>query len=80
MKKIGVVLKKPKFNTTMIFIKELKKKAKQKINYYKVKKLIVDTNYFAVKEGDVVEVQLTRPLSKTKNFIIKRILFAKENL
>jgi len=74
MKKIGVILNKPKFNTAIVFIKELRKNHKHKINYFKLKKLLVETNSFPVKIGDIVEIQQTRPLSKMKNFIITRIL------
>lgn len=77
MKKIGVILNEPKFNTAVVFIKELKEKVKHKIRYLKLKKVLVDTNSFPVKPGDIVEIQQTRPLSKRKNFIITRILFAK---
>jgi small subunit ribosomal protein S17 len=74
MKKIGVILDKPKFNTATVFLKELRKKPKQKINYLKIKKLLVETNNFPVEIGDIVEIQQTRPLSKMKNYIIIRIL------
>jgi ribosomal protein S17 len=74
MKRIGVILNKPKFNTAVVFIKELRTKGKQKINYFKIKKLLVETNSFNVGIGNLVEIKQTRPLSKTKNFIITRIL------
>lgn len=74
MKKIGVILSKPKFNTTTVFVKQIKKKTKQKINYFKIKKLLVDTNLFIVNVGDIVEIAQTRPLSKRKFYIITRVL------
>jgi Ribosomal protein S17 len=74
MKKIGVILNKSKFNTATVFIKELRKQKKYKINYFKIKKLRVETNSLPIEIGDIVEIQQTRPLSKTKNNIITRIL------
>lgn len=68
MKKIGVVLYKPKENTAVVFIKELK--TRKKISYFKIKKLLVDSNSFNVTSGDIVTIKETRPLSKIKNFII----------
>jgi len=72
MKKIGVVLHKPLFSTVSVFIKELKKK--KHIKYFKIKKLLVDSNFFDLKKGDVVEMKETRKLSKNKNFLIIRKL------
>lgn len=74
MKKIGIILNKPKYNTVKIFIKQLKISKKYKIKYYKLKKVVADSNLISLRPGDLVEFESTRPLSKTKYFIVKRKL------
>jgi len=74
MKKIGIVLNKIDDNTIVVFIKILKINKKQNIQYFKVKKILVDTSYFNPIKGNLIEITKTRPLSKKKNFIITRIL------
>jgi len=74
MKKIGIILNKPKYNTVKIFIKQLKISKKYKIKYYKLKKVVADSNLISLRPGDLVEFEATRPLSKTKYFIVKRKL------
>lgn len=74
MKKIGIVLQKAKNNTVIIFTKVLKKKTKQKIYFFKIKKILVNSYSFHLTIGDIVEIKKTRPLSKKKNFKITKVL------
>lgn len=74
MKKIGVILNKPNNNTVKIYTKQLKFSKKYKIKYFKLKKIIAESNSFNLQAGDIVEIELTRPLSKNKCFIVKRKL------
>lgn len=72
MKKIGIILNKPKFSTVKIYTKQLKIVKKLNIKYFKLKKVIADSNFINLIPGDIVEIESTRPLSKTKHFIVKR--------
>lgn len=72
MKKIGIILNKPKLNTVKIYTKQLKVSKKTNIKYFKLKTITAESNNFDLLAGDIVEFELTRRLSKTKYFIVKR--------
>ncbi len=74
MKKIGIILNKPKFNTVKIYTKQLKISKKSNIKYFKLKKITAESNDFNLIPGDLVEFSIVRPLSKSKYFIVKRKL------
>lgn len=72
MKKIGIILNKPKLSTVKIYTKQLKHSKKINIKYFKLKTITAESNNIDLIAGDIVEFELTRHLSKTKYFIVKR--------
>ena len=68
----GVVHSAKMTNTVIVKISEVKVHPKYHKRYTVTKKFAADTAGVAYAEGDKVEIKESRPLSKTKNWVVTR--------